>query len=77
MTNARPTASHRQLMQRLRTDAWRSLSTLSVAAGEGTLATLVRNGWIERRGMELRLTAAGLEALRAKLPVSERPREEP
>jgi hypothetical protein len=73
MTDSLPNASQRQLMQRLRTDAWRSLSTITVAAGDRLLASLVRNGWIERNGGELRLTTSGLEALRAKLPAKERP----
>jgi hypothetical protein len=68
-----PNAWQRQLMQRLRTDAWRKLSTITVAAGDRLLASLVRNGWIERNGGEIRLTASGLEALRAKLPAKERP----
>ena len=67
-----PTATQRQIMQRLRTDIWRRLGRVSVTVGEAGLATLVRNGWIERRGegptTELNLTAAGLEALRAKIP---------
>jgi hypothetical protein len=60
------------------------VATLGVSAGEGTLATLVRNGWIERRGerqvCEVRLTEAKfdprLEILTcergAELPTSSR-----
>ena len=68
MTDTRPTMTHRQVMQQLRTDKWRTLASLGGAAGEGTLKTLARNGWIERRGVEIKLTASGLEALRAKIP---------
>jgi hypothetical protein len=73
-TDPLPNATQRQLMQRLRTDAWRKLSTISVSAGDRLLASLVRNGWIERNEGEIRLTVAGLDALRAKLPTKERPR---
>jgi hypothetical protein len=72
MTDARPTMTHRQLMQRLRTDQWRTVASLGSSAGEGALNTMARNGWIERNGegqaTEVRLTTEGLEALRAKLP---------
>ncbi len=41
--------------------------------GDRLLAWLVGNGWIESRGVdpncEVRLTAAGVEALRTRLPV--------
>jgi hypothetical protein len=62
-----PNSTQRQLMQRLRTDAWRNLSTITVSAGDRLLASLVRNGWIERNDGEIRLTPAGLEALRARV----------
>ena len=63
-----PNAWQRQIMQRLSTDRWRRVATLDVAAGDKLLAALVKNGWIELRQNELRLTPAGLEALKAKLP---------
>ncbi len=69
MTDVRPTMTHRQVMQRLSADKWRHVATLDVAAGDKLLAKLVSNGWIELRENELRLTPAGLEALRAKIPV--------
>jgi hypothetical protein len=72
-TDSLPNATQRQLMQRLRTDASRKLSTIGVMAGDRLLASLVRRGWIERNEGEIRLTVAGLEALRAKLPTKERP----
>ena len=65
MTDARPTMTHRAVMQRLRTDKWCTVASLGSSAGEGTLNTMARNGWIERNGGEIRLTQAGLEALRA------------
>jgi hypothetical protein len=62
-----PTSTQRQFMQRLRTDKWRRLLT----AGNRLLVGMIENGWIERRGIEpdqeVRLTPAGLEALRATL----------
>jgi hypothetical protein len=67
MTDARLTMTHRQVMQRLRTDKWRTVASLGDSTGEGTLNTLARNGWIDRNGGEVRLTEAGLEALRAKI----------
>jgi hypothetical protein len=81
MTTSRPTPSQRQLLQRLRTDRWRRLASVSVRVGETTFAGLVANGWIGQRGKgqdyQVRLTATGLKALRARLPVAERRREEP
>jgi hypothetical protein len=65
MTDVRLTMTHRQVMQRLRTDEWRTVASLGGSVGEGTLNTMVRNGWIERNGNEVRLTQTGLEALRA------------
>jgi hypothetical protein len=67
-----PVANQRQVMQRLRTEEWRSLAKLNVAAGDGLLNTLLANGWIERRiegrTLELKLTFEGFEALTAKIP---------
>jgi hypothetical protein len=67
-----PTATQRSLLQRLRTGQWLSFAGLNIAAGAGLLKRLVSNGWIESRGhgraFELKLTAAGLEALKAKIP---------
>ena len=68
----RPTAAQRQFLQRLHIDKWKRLVTISVAAGPGLLSRLVTNGWIEQRGeeqeREIRLTDAGLSALKAKIP---------
>jgi len=67
-----PTAPQRSVLQRLRTDRWLSFAGLNIAAGAGLLKRLVLNGWMESRGhgqaFELKLTTAGLEALKAKIP---------
>jgi hypothetical protein len=59
-------------LQRLRTDQWRTVAKLKVAVADGLLSRLTSNGWVEQRGqaraLELKLTSAGLEALRAKIP---------
>jgi hypothetical protein len=72
MTLIFPVSNQRHLLQRLRTDEWRSLAKLNVAAGPGLLNTLLANGWIERRiegqTLELKLTFEGFEALTAKIP---------
>jgi hypothetical protein len=44
-------------------------------AGNGTIATMLRKGWIERRGdpaglAQFRITEAGKAALAAKIPTS-------
>jgi hypothetical protein len=74
MTDVRPTPAQRQILQRLRTDNWRRRTAITVSAGEPLFLGLLRQGWIERRGegqaAELKLTPAGLEALRAKIPDS-------
>ena len=67
MSDALPRMTHRQVMQRLRTDKWRTVASLGGSIGEGTLNTMARNRWIERNGDEVRLTPAGLEALRAPI----------
>ena len=62
------------MMQRLRTDTWRRVVKLSVPVGTAGLVKLVANGWVELQdsgqGTEARLTADGLDALRAKIPVT-------
>lgn len=59
-------APHRQVMQYLRAGNWVLLSKLP-DVGEGTLARILQNGWIERRSTgartEIRITPAGLAAL--------------
>lgn len=72
MTALLPRANHRWIMQRLNVGEWRSVPKLGVKVGDGLLKTLVANGWIEQRGqgyaLEIRLTTAGLDAFRAKMP---------
>jgi hypothetical protein len=67
-----PTTTQRSVLQRLRTDQWLSFAGLNIAAGAGLLKRLVSNGWMESRGQgrafEVKLTAAGLDALKAKIP---------
>jgi hypothetical protein len=65
--------AHRQILQHLRSSEWKFAAKLPVLASEYALDKMVANGWLERRGArektEIRLTAAGLEALKA--PVRE------
>jgi hypothetical protein len=48
---------------------WKMVAHLPIPAGEMTLSRLVHQGWIEIRGeglhMEVRLTEAGLKAMRS------------
>ncbi len=64
-------AIQRQLMQYLRAGDWVLFSKVPLSIGQGTLNRLAENGWIERRGggprSEVKLTAAGLEALQAHI----------
>lgn len=65
--------AHRQIMHHLRSGEWKFSMKLPVLASEYALDKMVANGWVERRGsrdkIEIRLTAAGLDALKA--PVKE------
>ena len=65
--------AYRQVVDHVRSGAWKRAAKLPVLASEYAVGRMVDNGWIERRGshdeLELRLTAAGLEALKA--PVRE------
>ena len=73
MTIARPTPGQRDVLQRLRSDGWRSFIQLNLIVSDHLLKRMIANGWIERRSMggteELKLTADGLGALRAKIPL--------
>ena len=64
-------AIQRQVMQYLRAGDWVMLSKVPLSIGQGTLNRLAENGWIERQGggprSEIKLTAAGLEALQAPI----------
>lgn len=64
-----PNMSQRALMQCLRIDDWRIAAHLPIPAGERMLSRLIEYGWIESRGEKqhtaLRLTQAGLKAMRS------------
>jgi hypothetical protein len=51
---------------------WKSPTKLGVAFGEGLLMRLAKHGWIEQRGIgkshEIKITLAGIEAMRARIP---------
>ena len=72
MMTIRPTPGQRDILQSLRLDTWRSFVQLNVIVSDYLLKRLVANGWIESRRVggtvELKLTAQGMDALRAKIP---------
>jgi hypothetical protein len=76
-----PTANQRQVLQRLRTDQWRTLAALKISVGYRLLERLVANDWVERRDaggfIELKMTEAGFEALKAPIPTTVAPRKAP
>jgi hypothetical protein len=59
----------RTVLQYLSLTDWKMVAHLPIPAGEMTLSRLVHQGWIEIRGeglhMEVRLTEAGLKAMRS------------
>ena len=61
----------RTVLQYLNVTDWRLVNRLPISAGEMTLSRLVHRGWIEMRGekqhTEVRLTPAGLEAMRSPI----------
>lgn len=63
--------AHRQVMDHLRSGEWKLAAKLPVLASEYALDRMVASGWIERRGSrekaEIRLTPAGLDALKAPI----------
>ena len=63
-----PNMRQRTVLQHLSLADWRKIDRLPVSAGEMTLSRLLYHGWIECRGdqhrMAIRLTPAGLEAMR-------------
>jgi hypothetical protein len=67
-----PNMTHRQVLQRLLSGEWKTLTQLGVMAGDGLLERLKKHGWIERRVVgrthEIKITPAGVEALRARIP---------
>lgn len=58
-------------MQHLRSGDWKSVAKLPVSASPATLNGIFGKGWIERQGggpmSEIKLTASGLLALKAKI----------
>lgn len=65
-----PNMAQRALMQYLSLEYWKLASRLPVPAGESMLNRIRDYGWVEiqgEEGMALRLTSAGLKAL--KLPI--------
>jgi hypothetical protein len=63
-----PNMNQRSVMQYLNTDDWKIAAHLPIPAGEMMLVRLNEYGWIESQGEKqrtaIRLTQAGLEALR-------------
>jgi hypothetical protein len=63
-----PTHRERSALQLMKHGNWIAQKGV-YPAGEHTIATLVRKGWIERSGSkEFRITQAGKAALAAKIP---------
>jgi hypothetical protein len=67
-----PNHRERSALQRTKHGDWVVLKDL-YPAGEGTIASLIRKGWIERRigptgSEQLRITDAGRLALTVKIP---------
>ena len=61
--------AHRQILHHLRSGEWKFATKLPVLASENAVEKMLATGWLERRGpddkLEIRLTAAGLDALKA------------
>ena len=66
-----PYMRQRMVLQHLSPADWRMADRLPVSAGEMTLSRLLHHGWIESRGEKqraaVRLTPAGLKALRSPI----------
>jgi hypothetical protein len=66
-----PNMRQRTVLQHLSLADWRMVDRLPVKAGEMTLSRLLHHGWIECRGekqhMAVRLTPAGLKAMRSPI----------
>jgi len=64
-----PNMRQRTVLQHLSLAEWRVVDRLPVSVSELTLSKLLHHGWIESRGeghhMAIRLTPAGLEAMRS------------
>ena len=71
MRAAAITMAHRQMLDPLRSGEWKLVNKLAVQISARSLEQMVANGWLERRGegraFELRLTAVGLQCLKAPL----------
>ena len=69
--------AHRQILHHLRSGEWKFATKLPVLASEYALEKMAASGWLERRGprdkVEIRLTAAGLDALKAPVRQFRRP----
>jgi hypothetical protein len=61
----------RTILQHLSLTDWKLAARLPIPASEMTLSRLVHQNWIEMRGenqqTEVRLTEAGLEAMRSRI----------
>ena len=66
-----PNMAQRALMQYLSLDDWKIASRLPVPAGELMLSRICDYGWIELQGERqqtaIRLTPAGLKAMRSRI----------
>ena len=66
-----PNMRQRTVLQHLSLADWRMIDRLPVSAGEMTLSRLLQHGWIECRGEKrhaaVRLTPAGLKAMRSPI----------
>jgi hypothetical protein len=66
-----PNMRQRTVLQYLSLTDWRMTNRLPVSAGEVTLSRLLHHGWIESRGEKqgtaVRLTPAGLQAMRSPI----------
>ena len=65
-----PNMPQRTVMQRLSLDDWKVVALLPVPVGEMMVSRLIEYGWIEsqseEQGKAIRLTPAGLKALRSR-----------
>jgi len=66
-----PNMAQRALMQYLSLGEWKIVYRLPVPAGELMLSRILEYGWIEMQGEKqhtaIKLTAAGLKALRSRI----------
>ena len=66
-----PNMSQRTVLQYLSLTDWKLVNRLPIPAGELILSRLAHHGWIEIQGEKqntaIRLTAAGLKAMRSRI----------